>query len=197
MNLHHNQLSKPLAVYIQGAKCKVTILNCYSSKTSWHQMTAVNTTAHNAQSAMRGSSCPCWPLKFLTNSECILGTCRCRNTKRFHLQRRFYLRPSILNSMKRRMQWPAAYHSQRSTDGMTTKRGRACVCLLPDFHWNLSKFVHIQNFQLADAQQCSDHDFLVSFQQLLAADAHRSDRCQSAVKPHTRTYGLFFRSSTK
>lgn len=123
-------------------------------------MTAVNTTAHNAQSAMRGSSCPCWPLKFRTVPECILGTCRCRNTKRFHLQRRFYFRPSILNSMKRRMQWPTAYHSQRSTDGMTTKRGRACVCLLPDFNGNLSKFVHIQNFQLADAQQCSDHDFL-------------------------------------
>lgn len=80
---------------------------------------------------------------------------------------------------------------------MTTKRGRACVCFLPDFNGNLSKFVHIQNFQLADAQQCSNHDFVMSSQQLLAAHAHRGDRLQSAVKPHTRTYRLFFTSSTK
>lgn len=49
-------------------------------------MTAVNTTAPNAQAACV-ASCPRWPWSWLPES--ILDARRCRNSKRFHLQEVF------------------------------------------------------------------------------------------------------------
>lgn len=97
----------------------------------------------------------------------------------------------ILYSIKGLIQWPTAYHSQRSADGMTAGVS-VWGCLLQDLNGNTSKSVHIQNFQFVGTYQCSKHNFLVSSHQLPAAYTHRSDRCQSAVKPHTRKRGLFF-----